>query len=155
MEKELNNAYYQGLTGAMANIKNVDLEASNGWDDIIVSNVTQTISGGLTIGTTETPALIPAGTPIVMVSGNPTPVTNATTLTSANTGAVVGVAVRSFVYGTEPVGIAVAKAAHINVEALCSALAETISSFDKAAYKAAYINDDWHKNLCLTFEQTL
>lgn len=155
MEKELNNAYYQGMTSAMENLKNVDLEASNGWDDIIVSNVTQTISGGLTMVTTATPILIPSGTPIVMVSGNPTPVTSATTLTSANTGAVVGVAVRSFVFGTEPVGIAVAKAAHINVEALCSALAETISSFDKDAYKTAYINDDWHKNLCLTFEQTL
>lgn len=153
--KELDNSYHGEPHGATMPLSNDAINVGDGLDSILVSNVTQTLSGGMTIGTAETPVSIPAGTPIVMVGGEPTPVTSASTLTSANTGAVVGVAVRSFVYGVKPVSIAVAKSAHVNVNALCDALAETIGSFDKDAYKTAYINDDWHKNLCLTFEQNL
>ncbi|MCQ2348970.1 MAG: hypothetical protein MJZ98_00655 [Paludibacteraceae bacterium] len=154
-EKELDNNYMASVQGAMKPLSHDGAEVSGGLDSIIVSNVTQTLSGGVTIDATENPVFIPSGTPIVVVSGKPVPVTNASTLTSANTGAVVGVVVRSFEYGKTPSNVSVAKAAHINVDALCSALADVVDSFDKEAFKAAYINDDWHKNLCLTFEQNL
>lgn len=154
MEKELDNNYLASVEGAMKPLSHDAVEVNNDLDSIIVSNVTQTLSGGLTIVTeSETATIIPSGTPIVLKSGEPTPITTASELTSAQGKDVIGVAVRSFVFGKTPSNISAAKSAHINVDALCDALAEMSESFDKAAFKTAYIGGGWHSTLCLTFEQ--
>lgn len=163
MEKELDNNYMSGLDDGQKRMSTDPVEVDNGLDSIIVSNVTQTLSGGLTIAAgsdAEGSVCFPAATPIIKYQGIVLPMANPEFLALPDA-KFIGVSVHSFVYGKEPTTISVAKAAHINVDAFieeyAKALEETGSSVQESAksqMKNLYIGGDWHKSLCLTFEQT-
>ena len=165
-EKELDNNYMSEVGDGQKRLSTDPVEVDTGLDAIIVSNVTQTLSGGMTIaapkemGDQGLKLYIPAGTPIVNGEGMILTVTDAQDLKSLNDNVgVIGIATRSFLFSEKAECVSVAKAAHVNVDALCDAIAESYKeffndeSFDKDTYKEAYINGNWHKTLCLTFEQ--
>ena len=165
-EKELDNTYMSEVGDGQKRLSTDPVEVDNGLDAIIVSNVTQTLSGGMTIAQSqgedsENPdIIIPAGTPIGQGESELFPLFISAMLkqTAQEPQVIIGVATRSFVYSLKPTNISIAKAAHINVDALCDALEESLANipdmnFDKVNYKKNYISENWHQNLCLTFEQ--
>lgn len=173
-EKDLDNTYMSGLDDGQKRMSTDPVEVDNGLDSIIVSNVTQTLSGGMTISVSDSYSsldgfVVPAGTPIKKFKNEETgttdviPCPNAEALSGAlqDSVTIVGIATHSFVYGKKPVTISVAKAAHVNVDALCDAIEESVNKFptmvgmfNKEQYKKSYIAGNWHHPLCLTFEQT-
>lgn len=173
-EKELDNTYMSEVGDGQKRLSTDPVEVNNGLDAIIVSNVTQTLSGGLTIalpnvaGANSLEVLIPAGTPIIHDIDQETgkdyflPAFDWRALNTTKTGYYVGVASRAFVYGKNPVNVPIAKAAHINVDALCNELEKMFAKigqqFERENFKKAYIGDsygNWHNSLSLTFEQSL
>ncbi|MCQ2383579.1 MAG: hypothetical protein MJZ96_01680 [Paludibacteraceae bacterium] len=158
-EKELDNTYMSEVGDGQKRLSTDPVEVDNGLDSIIVSNVTQTLSGGMTLTAPEyfgdRENVVPAGTPIVKMSEGGMSAVIPYVPTSSQELNVIGIAMRSFVFSRKPVLVSIAKAAHVNVDALADALEKTneYSSLDREMFKEAYIYGAWHKSLCLTFEQ--
>lgn len=158
-EKDLDNTYMSEVGDGQKRMSAEPVEVDNGLDAIIVSNVTQTLSGGMTIAAPsvygDKKTFVVAGTPIVKVSEEGITAVTPYLPTKNQNVNVVGVAMRSFVYSTEPVSIPIAKAAHINVYALADELEkqEDYSGLNREEFVDAYVYGIWHKSLCLTFEQ--
>lgn len=158
-EKELDNTYMSEVGDGQKRMSAEPMEVDNGLDAIIVSNVTQTLSGGMTLAAPELfgdrENFVPAGTPIIRLSEGGQSAIIPYVPTSTQDMNVIGIAMRSFVFSKKPVLVSIAKAAHVNVDALADALEKTAeySSLDREMFKEAYIYGDWHKSLCLTFEQ--
>lgn len=172
-EKDLDNTYMSEVGDGQKRMSTEPVEVDNGLDSIIVSNVTQTLSGGLTISVSDAMSVldgfvVPAGTPIIAMKNkdtgetefSPCPIDDSLSMNLNVSYQMVGIVTHSFVYGKKPVSISVAKAAHVNVDALCDEMESSLSNFpsigslfDKKKYKKIYISGNWHYPFCLTFEQ--